>query len=118
MKAGTSPVIDFYPTDFRVDMEGKRADWEGVVLVPFIEEERLLAADASVPLEALTVDERARNKLGNLLVFSPRSGEALGAKRQHGAACKASAESKSALSNEQQATCSLVRAAPGKGGGV
>jgi hypothetical protein len=28
----------------QVDMEGKRADWEGVVMVPFIDEQRLLAA--------------------------------------------------------------------------
>ena len=43
-----SPIMDFYPRDFRVDLEGKRNDWEGVVLVPFIEEQRLLTAAQSV----------------------------------------------------------------------
>ena len=43
-----SPIVDFYPGDFRVDLEGKRNDWEGVVLVPFIEEQRLLSAAQSV----------------------------------------------------------------------
>ena len=43
-----SPIVDFYPRDFRVDLEGKRNDWEGVVLVPFIEEHRLLTAAQSV----------------------------------------------------------------------
>lgn len=33
MKDPQSPVLDFYPTDFRVDQEGKRNDWEGIVLV-------------------------------------------------------------------------------------
>lgn len=33
MKDPHSPVLDFYPTDFRVDQEGKRNDWEGIVLV-------------------------------------------------------------------------------------
>ena len=42
MKDSRSPIIDFYPTDFRVDQEGKRNDWEGIVLVPFIDEARLL----------------------------------------------------------------------------
>ena len=42
MKDSRSPIIDFFPTDFRVDQEGKRNDWEGVVLVPFIDEARLL----------------------------------------------------------------------------
>lgn len=43
-----SPIHDFYPTDFKVDMEGKRNDWEGVVLIPFIDEARLLAASHTV----------------------------------------------------------------------
>eukprot|EP00882_Tetradesmus_deserticola_P034214 GHRQ01039169.1.p2 GENE.GHRQ01039169.1~~GHRQ01039169.1.p2 ORF type:complete len:110 (-),score=48.64 GHRQ01039169.1:124-453(-) len=47
----SSPVRDFYPEKFDVDMEGKRAEWEGVVKVPFIDEARLLAAAASVPPE-------------------------------------------------------------------
>lgn len=33
MKDKDSPIRDFYPLDFRVDCEGKRAEWEGVVLV-------------------------------------------------------------------------------------
>ncbi len=48
MTDANSPVHDFYPTDFRVDMEGKRNDWEGVVLIPFIDEARLLAASHTV----------------------------------------------------------------------
>lgn len=37
-----SPIIDFYPTEFQVDFEGKRNDWEGIVKVPFIDEQRLI----------------------------------------------------------------------------
>lgn len=36
MKDPRSPVLDFYPMDFRVDQEGKRNDWEGIVLVCLI----------------------------------------------------------------------------------
>ena len=44
MTSSGSPILSFYPTEFRVDQEGKRNEWEGIVLVPFIDEERLLKA--------------------------------------------------------------------------
>eukprot|EP00878_Enallax_costatus_P032411 GHUV01035617.1.p1 GENE.GHUV01035617.1~~GHUV01035617.1.p1 ORF type:complete len:161 (+),score=26.21 GHUV01035617.1:318-800(+) len=64
-----SPILDFYPEKFDIDMEGKRAEWEGIVKVPFIDEERLLAAAASIPLQSLTAEERKRNIPGDMLVF-------------------------------------------------
>lgn len=39
-----SPIIDFYPKDVPVDPNGKAMPWLWVVLLPFIDEERLLAA--------------------------------------------------------------------------
>ncbi|KAK9818370.1 hypothetical protein WJX72_011521 [[Myrmecia] bisecta] len=77
MKDPQSPIIDFYPPTFRVDMEGKRSDWEGVVLIPFIDQERLLQAAASVAPSRLSAEERERNKLGDILIFShdPKSDE-------------------------------------------
>ena len=39
-----SPILDFYPKDVPVDPNGKAMPWLWVVLLPFIEEERLLAA--------------------------------------------------------------------------
>jgi len=34
----SSPIIDFYPLDFSMDLNGKRQEWEAVVLIPFIDE--------------------------------------------------------------------------------
>jgi 5'-3' exonuclease len=48
----TSPIIDFYPQDFELDMNGKKQDWEAVVKIPFIDQERLLRTMAS-ELESL-----------------------------------------------------------------
>ena len=33
-----SPILDFYPLDFSIDLNGKRQEWEAVVLIPFIDE--------------------------------------------------------------------------------
>jgi 5'-3' exoribonuclease 1 len=39
-----SSILDFYPQDFEQDLNGKKQDWEAVVKIPFIDEERLLPA--------------------------------------------------------------------------
>jgi 5'-3' exoribonuclease 1 len=64
-----SPIIDFYPRDFELDMNGKKMDWEAVVKIPFIDEKRLLAAMA--PKDALLSEaEKARNDFGVPLKFT------------------------------------------------
>ena len=40
----TSPLHAFYPLDFEMDGEGKRQDYEAVVLVPFIDKQLMLDA--------------------------------------------------------------------------
>ncbi|KAI1810926.1 exoribonuclease 1 [Poronia punctata] len=64
-----SPIIDFYPRDFELDMNGKKMEWEAVVKIPFIEEDRLLAAMAPRN-ELLSPEEKARNDFGVSLKFT------------------------------------------------
>lgn len=35
-----SPIADFYPLEFATDLNGKKADWEALVLIPFFDEVR------------------------------------------------------------------------------
>ncbi|KIW98615.1 uncharacterized protein Z519_00276 [Cladophialophora bantiana CBS 173.52] len=69
MTSKESPIIDFYPRDFALDMNGKKQEWEAVVKIPFIDERRLL--DAMAPKDALlTEDEHLRNDFGVSLKFT------------------------------------------------
>ena len=51
-----SPIIDFYPTDFRIDLNGKKYAWQDVALLPFVDEDRLHGALSQV-YPNLIVDE-------------------------------------------------------------
>lgn len=46
MSDPNSTILDFYPAEFEADMNGKKQEWEAVVKIPFIDEERLLKAMA------------------------------------------------------------------------
>lgn len=69
MTESSSPIADFYPLTFTIDMNGKRWPWEAVVLLPFIESKRLLDASHSVDEALLNDDERRRNEFGTVVVF-------------------------------------------------
>nr|XP_057944195.1 5'-3' exoribonuclease 1 isoform X2 [Doryrhamphus excisus] len=60
MTSELSPIIEYYPVDFKTDLNGKQQEWEAIVLIPFIDERHLLAAMDACN-HKLTKAERDRN---------------------------------------------------------
>ncbi|KAI9253208.1 XRN 5'-3' exonuclease N-terminus-domain-containing protein [Sporodiniella umbellata] len=63
-----SPILDFYPTQFEVDMDGKKWEWQGVVKLPFIDSQRLLNAMNTV-YDRLSEEEVHRNSIGPSVLY-------------------------------------------------
>ncbi|XP_035278662.1 5'-3' exoribonuclease 2 isoform X2 [Anguilla anguilla] len=67
-----SSIIDFYPDDFALDLNGKKYAWQGVALLPFVDERRLRAALEEVYPD-LSPEEVKRNSLGSDVLFVGKS---------------------------------------------
>uniref|UniRef100_A0A0N4Z1P4 5'-3' exoribonuclease n=1 Tax=Parastrongyloides trichosuri TaxID=131310 RepID=A0A0N4Z1P4_PARTI len=63
-----SEIYDFYPTDFAIDLNGKKHAWMGVALLPFIDQDRLLAC-LKKHADGLTEDEKRRNIRGENTIY-------------------------------------------------
>jgi 5'-3' exoribonuclease 2 len=70
--AAASPISDFYPSKFAMDPNGKKFTWQWVVLLPFIDEARLVAAVDRVAA-TLSAEERRRNAWGHEMLFTHQS---------------------------------------------
>lgn len=68
MSEPSSEIIDFYPLDFKVDVKGKRFAWMGEVILPFINEARLLSAIGKND-QSLTPQEQESNALGSCYLY-------------------------------------------------
>jgi 5'-3' exoribonuclease 2 len=64
MTEADSEIIDFYPENFPIDLNGKKFAWQGVALLPFIDEKRLLDAAQKV-YPKLAPEDSARNAMGH-----------------------------------------------------
>uniref|UniRef100_A0A669PQG0 5'-3' exoribonuclease 1 n=1 Tax=Phasianus colchicus TaxID=9054 RepID=A0A669PQG0_PHACC len=68
MVSQDSPIIEYYPLDFKTDLNGKQQEWEAVVLIPFIDEKRLLEAMESCN-KCLKEEEKQRNVHSACLMY-------------------------------------------------
>jgi 5'-3' exonuclease len=60
-----SPLKEYYPQNFAVDLNGERRAYLAIVLLPFIDSHRLFLAEENYGcIEGLSEEERLRNKFG------------------------------------------------------
>ncbi|CAD7959600.1 unnamed protein product [Amoebophrya sp. A120] len=78
-----SPLYEFYPTHFAIDMDGVKVAWGGITMVPLIDPEKLDEVCKKVMfsddprLNKLTKEERHRNeRKGTAFAFFNREGAA------------------------------------------
>ena len=69
MLSKSSSIKDFYPEDFEIDLNGKTRAWLGVVLLPFIDEKRLLTEIEKIE-DSLNDEERIRNSLNDPVLYT------------------------------------------------
>lgn len=63
-----SPMQKYYPLHFDYDMNGKKNDWEAVVIIPFIDAELLIKCTEIVDYQ-LTKEEQLRNAQKDAILF-------------------------------------------------
>ncbi|KAK9497375.1 hypothetical protein O3M35_004707 [Rhynocoris fuscipes] len=69
-----SNILDFYPIDFMIDLNGKKFAWQGVALLPFVDEARLRKS-LKPYYHLLTKDEQRRNTRGNDRLYVSRGAD-------------------------------------------
>lgn len=69
-----SPIVDFFPTNFGLDLNGKRFTWQAVILLPFLDEPRLLKVLQPYleKVEEENGEAAKRNAPSTDLLFAPR----------------------------------------------
>lgn len=67
----SSPIIDMFPVDFDTDLEGKKQEYEGVVLLPHIEIKKIRDEFASIKSQLSEID-KGRNIPDKIRIYSAK----------------------------------------------
>lgn len=68
MHSKESEIVDFFPKDIMLDINGHPFSWMGVNLIPFVDEERIMNVVQRLKPH-FSAEELERNKFGKPLVF-------------------------------------------------
>jgi len=73
MESSDSSILDFYPVYLKIDLDGKINEYEGIVILPFVDVNKLKVSFNSVEPE-LTDDERKNNRKGRAMRYKNING--------------------------------------------
>jgi 5'-3' exonuclease len=64
-----SPIKEYYPDNFEIDLAGKKNDWQGVVIVPIIDPD-IIVKNYSLILKDIDEKENKRNIFGKTFTYN------------------------------------------------
>jgi len=80
----SSPVLgEFFPSEFEIDMDGKRREWEGIVLLPKINKD-LFFSELKKVIPSVDPRDLSRNKVGKIFCYSRAKEQLYVFKSYHG----------------------------------
>lgn len=65
----TSPLAPYIPEKLEIDRDGTKNEWEGVTLLPFMDQKVIIEASESIPLSALSAEEIRCNTFGHSYTY-------------------------------------------------
>ena len=68
LSSADSPIVDMYPIEYDTDCEGKKYDYEGIVIIPIVDVKRLRKAFNKLEPQLSEYDRR-RNLPGKITLY-------------------------------------------------
>ncbi|KAL7720297.1 5'-3' exoribonuclease [Entamoeba marina] len=69
MTSEKSPIAEFYPTTFDIDMDGKKFEYQGIVQLEFIDQNKLLRVLEPIEKKLTGIDKLRNRRYGDTLLF-------------------------------------------------
>ena len=63
-----SPIKEYYPEEFEIDLAGKKNDWQGIVILPIINPEKVIEI-YTTKLKLIDEREMKRNVFGKSFIY-------------------------------------------------
>ncbi|EDR22159.1 5'-3' exoribonuclease, putative [Entamoeba dispar SAW760] len=73
MNSTSSPLSNFYPEEFKIDMNGERSFYKAIALIGFINQKKLLSVVEPIEKDLGKKDQQRNSRYGNAFIFIGKS---------------------------------------------